>query len=293
MIKLMRQHHFRPRKRWGQNFLIDRNIRDRIIETASLRKTDTVIEIGPGFGALTERLSHKVKRVIAVERDEKLCSILRRHIISCSNVEVVSGDILKLDFTKLLHNAKVVGNLPYYITSPIIVHLLKSRALIDSIIITIQKEVAQRLLSEAGRSSYGAISCFVQFYSKPSLIMEIKKNAFFPQPEVNSSLVKLKILKVPEVRVKDEKLFFRIIRASFNQRRKTLLNSLSSKLKLDPSLKRSGKVYLCPLGHPLGLNKQSLLKILESAKINPHRRGETLSLEEFAKIANHIISYEL
>lgn len=284
LINLMRQHHFRPYKRWGQNFLINRNIRDRIIEAFSLRKTDTVFEVGPGFGALTGELSRKTERVIAVERDERLCAILRKLLVNCGNVEIVSADILKFDFTKLsinLHPAlstsgatesrkrgvKIVGNLPYYITSPIIIHLLKMRTLVESIIITVQKEVAQRLLSGADEGSYGAISCFVQFYSKPSLVMKIKRNAFFPQPEVDSSLVKLKIRKIPKVQVKNEELFFKIIRASFNQRRKTLLNSLVSKL---------------------GLNRETLSRILESLKIDPRRRGETLSLEEFAKIANHI-----
>ncbi len=285
LINLMRQCDFRPGKRWGQNFLTDRNIRDRIIEAVSLRKTDTVIEIGAGFGALTRELSRKAEKVIAIERDKRLCAILKRSLVNCSNTEIVPADILKFNFTRLSPGSetirgfsepetvqdpvrvKVVGNLPYYITTPIIVHLLKAHSFIDFVIITVQKEVAERLLAGPGENSYGAISCFAQFYSRPSLIMKIKKNAFFPQPGIDSSLIKLEILRAPKVRVKDEEFFFKVIRASFNQRRKTLLNSLSNRLKLD---------------------KQFLLKVLESAKISSRRRGETLSLEEFTRIANQI-----
>lgn len=289
----MREHHFWPSKRRGQSFLIDRNIQEKIIKAASLGKTDTVIEIGPGFGALTGGLSRKVEKVIAVEQDKKLCIILRKLLLNYPNVEVVAADILKFDFTPFagdLHSVrpasayrgrfnknkgfkigkdgvKIVGNLPYCITSPIIIHLLKMRAFIDSIIITVQKEVAQRLLSEAGGSNYGAISCFVQFFTEPSLLMQIKRSAFFPQPKVDSSLIKLKIRKTPKVKVRDEELFFKIVRAAFNQRRKTLLNSLAGRLKLE---------------------KQFLLNVFEGVQISPQRRGETLSLEEFARIADRI-----
>lgn len=286
LIKLMREHDFWPSKRWGQNFLVDRNIQEKIIEAFSLKRGDTVIEIGPGFGALTGALSRKAENVIAVERDKRLCNILRKHLVDYANVEVVAADILKFDLTPLslgphldpypVRNkgletgkgkVKIVGNLPYYITSPIIIHLIKMRAFIDSIIITVQEEVAERLLSEAGGSNYGAISCFVQFFTKPSLLMQIKRNAFFPQPRIDSSLIKLKIRSIPKVKVGDEELFFKIIRASFNQRRKILLNSLVNRLKL---------------------KKQFLLSVLEGVNVNPQRRGETLSLEEFAKIANRI-----
>lgn len=273
----LKENNIRPLKRLGQNFLIDKNIKDKIIKIASIKSDDVVLEIGPGLGALTEDLAKKAARVLAIEKDRSLYRILRENLGHYKNTEFVEGDILKYPlpeaeaFQKTAHRKescerkkiKVLGNLPYYITSPVILRLLTMANSIDSILVTVQKEVAQRIVAQPGTKDCGSISLFVQFHAEPSIEMNISPNAFFPKPEVSSCLLKLVIRERPAIRVKDEELLFKIIRASFGQRRKTLTNTLRS---FSPDIKDT----------------------LESVNINPKRRGETLSLNEFAQIADKI-----
>lgn len=281
---LLKEQDIRIKKRLGQNFLVDKKYLKQIINSCNVTREDSVLEIGPGLGALTEDLSLICERLITVEFDKKLCAILKKRFSDCKNVEVVCADILNYKLplgiletprrktpsecegqTKL----KVIGNLPYYITSPIIVYLVNNRKYIESAFITIQKEVAERLISHPGTKTYGSLSCFVQFYCNVKIMAYIPKEAFYPQPEVKSALVRLQFLKRPPVKVEDESLFFKIIKAAFNKRRKTILNALLTSNIFD-------------------VDKEQLNKILLNLKINPNRRGETLSLEEFARLAREI-----
>jgi len=275
--QLLKENNMRPLKRWGQNFLIDKNIKDKIIRLADIKSTDIVLEIGPGLGALTEDLAKKAEKVLAVEKDSLLCRILKERLCAYKNTEIIEADILKYPLPA--HAAfqkqpleeefceskklKVIGNLPYYITSPAIIHLLELRGAIDSILITVQKEVARRIIASPGTKDYGSLSLFVNFYTTPFIEMNIPPDAFFPRPKVSSSLLRLSVRKKPAVAVKDEQLLFEVIRAAFGQRRKTLANTLK---QFSPEIK----------------------KIMESVNIDPKRRGETLSMEEFAKLVDMI-----
>jgi len=257
----------------GQNFLTDPNIARKITSGAALTKKDTVIEIGPGLGALTETLAERAGRVIAVEVDRGLFRFLTDNLGSVRNLKIVCGDILKFEIRELTGSnrgkVKIVGNLPYSITTPVIVHLLNQRERIDSILVTVQKEVAERLLAKPAARERGAISCLVQFYMKVVAVGRIKASCFYPRPKVDSTILKLKVLEKPVPEVDDEKIFFEIIRASFAKRRKTILNALSgSNLR--------------------NLNKEDLSRALGRAKIDSCRRGETFSLKEFADVCEEI-----
>jgi 16S rRNA (adenine1518-N6/adenine1519-N6)-dimethyltransferase len=268
------RYNFRPLKRLGENYLIDANIKDKIIAEARIKKDDVVIEIGPGLGALTIDLAQCGARVIAVEKDRKAFSILSELVAGeFPNLELVCGDILTFDLEKARpsRKIKVVGNLPYYITTPIVEFIIMNRAFIDSALIMVQREVANRLLASPGSKDYSALSCFVQYYTKGTYIHTIKRTSFFPSPEVDSSLVRLEITDRPSVDVKDEGLLFKIIRSSFNQRRKSIINSLSREEALD-------------------LPKDVLAGILKAIEIDPARRPETLSLCDFAKISELLSS---
>ncbi len=266
---LFKKYDFRPKKRWGQNFLIDENIKRKIIKAADLQKDDTVIEIGSGFGVLTEDFLKETKRVIAVEKDRRLAEVLRERFKDFSNLEIVNADILQIDFRnlKLSKKTKVIGNLPYYITTPIIFHLFERREIIDFILITVQKEVGERLTANPGNKDYGILSVKTKFFSQPKIIFNIPAKCFFPVPNVHSCLVKLDIYKEKKYSVQDEKSFFKIIEAAFSQRRKTILNCLVSNFSLSKSL---GK------------------ELLRDAGIDFKRRGETLSLEEFVGLNKSI-----
>lgn len=272
--ELLKQFNFRMTKRLGQNFLIDKSILDKIIEGAELTKDDYVLEIGPGMGSMTQKLCESAAKVVAVEIDRNLLPVLQVTLSEYDNVTVINGDILKLNLKETLQEhfgdrkVKVVANLPYYITTPIIMKLLEEKLNLQSITIMVQKEVGDRIKAAPGGKEFGALSVAVQYYAKPSQVLLVPPHSFIPQPEVDSIVLKLDILSKPAVEVESESLFFRVVKASFGQRRKTLLNALNA-------------------GN-LGLSKEQLKELLSSVDIDENRRGETLSLQEFANITNKL-----
>ncbi|MDD4953339.1 MAG: 16S rRNA (adenine(1518)-N(6)/adenine(1519)-N(6))-dimethyltransferase RsmA [Candidatus Omnitrophica bacterium] len=255
----------KPKKSLGQNFLIDKNIRTKIIDSLSLDGKDAVLEIGAGRGEITVLIAEKAGQVYALEIDSSLCPILKDNLKAFLNIEVINKDILKLDLKRYFagKRIRVVGNIPYYISSPILEHLIEHRAVIQDIFITVQKEFARRVVSPPGGKEYGAFSCFVQYYLEPEIVFDIKKNSFSPVPKVDSSLLKLVVRPHPAVNPKDEKLFFKLIRAAFGQRRKTLRNSLSELIPAD-----------------------RLNDFFKAQKIDPNTRPEKLSLLDFANLSN-------
>ncbi len=266
------EYGFAPLKRFGENYLIDKNIKDKIIREAGISKSDTVLEIGPGMGALTIDLADTGAEVFAVEKDPKAFKILQELVFGkYPNLHLYSEDILKFDIKKTVGSGKikVLGNLPYYVTTPIIELIIQNGDIVDSALIVIQKEVAARLSARPGSKDYSSISCFVQYYMLPEYLYTIKRASFHPVPEVDSSLIRLSTRAEPPVKVKDEELFFRIIRGSFNQRRKSIINSLSREAVLDAA-------------------KSDLTAVLKRAGVDPSSRPEDLSLSEFASIANAI-----
>jgi len=270
LVRVFSDYGFTPLKRLGENYLIDGNIKNKIVREAAVSEKDAVVEIGPGMGALTFDIAGSARRMVAVDIDRKACAILKDLAgDDYPNLEIVNGDILKFDFAGPARGgkAKVVGNLPYYITTPIIEHLISSRRFLDSAVIMMQKEVARRLIAKPGSSDYGSISCFVNYFTIPTLIYTVKRTSFYPSPDVDSCIVKLAFLEKPSVKVYDEDKFFRIMRGSFNQRRKTIANSISREAVLD-------------------IPKDELAEKLKSIGIDPASRPETLSLTQFADIAN-------
>jgi 16S rRNA (adenine1518-N6/adenine1519-N6)-dimethyltransferase len=261
-----------PLKRLGQNFLIDGNIKDKVIKEARISKDDVVLEIGPGLGALTLDLAGLAGKVIAVEKDRKASAALRDLAgADVENLEIYNEDILKFDLKNIFsgRKIKVVGNLPYYITTPIIEYLIDNRKMIDSAVIMVQREVAARLLAGPGAEDYSSLSCFVRYFAHPEYVYTVKRGSFYPSPDVDSSILTLTFLDKPSVSVNDEEVFFRIVRGAFNQRRKSLINSLSREAVLN-------------------ISKERLSTVLEGIDIDPSVRPETLSLAQFAKIANAV-----
>ena len=268
------RYDFRPLKRFGENYLVDSNIKDKIINTVDPQRDDVILEIGPGLGALTIDLAKSGASVIAVEKDKKAFAILKGLVKDdFPNLKILCGDILEFDLKALglKKKAKVVGNLPYYITTPIIEYLIENRNFVGTAFITVQKEVAHRFLSDAGSKECGSISCFIRYYTNPVYIHTINRSSFYPVPDVDSAFIRLYFLEKPSVHVKDEKLFFKIVRGAFNQRRKSIINSLSREAVL-------------------GLPKEEVSSILNGIGISPTVRPESLGLEEFAKIANAFIA---
>jgi len=271
---LIKKHDFRIVKKFGQNFLVDESILKTIIDCSELSKDDCVLEIGPGLGVMTQVLCEKAGRVLAVEIDRNLIPILKVSLFGIENVNLINDDILKLDLKKVLEEnfgntpVKVVANLPYYITTPIIMKLLEEEINLKSITVMVQKEVGERLGATPGGKDYGALSVAVQYRCIPHKILVVPPESFIPQPEVESMVIRLDSRDKPPVALRDEKMYFRVVKASFGQRRKTLLNALSS-------------------GN-LGKSKEELRDILSKNNIDEKRRGETLSLEEFARIANEL-----
>ncbi|MFH1848238.1 MAG: 16S rRNA (adenine(1518)-N(6)/adenine(1519)-N(6))-dimethyltransferase RsmA, partial [Candidatus Omnitrophota bacterium] len=270
--QLLRQRNLRPKKHLGQNFLVDANTSAKILEHSGVSGDDTVMEIGAGAGSLTLGLCRLAKKVIAVERDKQLCAVLEDSLSQQKNLKIICADFLKVDLKELAPKGriKIIGNLPYCITTPIIEKIIENRSLIEYAVVMVQKEVGLRLAASPGTKDYGSITCYVQYYTKPRIMMDIKKTVFFPRPEVDSVVVKLDVPDKPSVPVKDEALLFKAIRLSFGQRRKTLAGALSHR-------------------SALGMAKPGMKDLLNSVGIDPMRRGETLSLEEFARLSDAVL----
>lgn len=265
------QFGFTFKKGLGQNFLTSPAVLEDIVDAAEI--DGSVIEVGPGFGVLTKELSATADKVVSIEIDDRLLEVLEYTLAECDNVKIINGDILKLDLHKLFaeefpnQTVSVAANLPYYITTPIITKLLEERLPIRNIVVMVQKEVAQRLQAKPASKDYGAVTLMCRYYTEPEIVTIVPAGLFVPPPKVDSAVLKLKVLDKPRVDVKNEKIFFRTIKAAFSQRRKTLLNCLSSNFSF---------------------SKDELTEIMESAGIEPSRRGETLDINEFAKLSDKL-----
>ena len=272
-IEVLQKYDFVFQKKFGQNFLIDSHVLDKIVSAAGITKDDFVLEIGPGIGTMTQYLAASARKVFAVEIDKALIPILEDTLKEFDNVQVINQDILKVDIKKLAeeHNdgkpIKVVANLPYYITPPMIMGIFESQVPIDSITVMVQKEVADRMKVGPGTKDYGALSLAVQYYAEPYIVANVPPNCFMPRPKVGSAVIRLTRHEKPPVEVADEKLMFRLIRASFNQRRKTLANGLNNSPELSYS-------------------KEEIQQTIEKCGFKAGIRGEALTLEDFAKLAN-------
>ncbi|WP_027623601.1 16S rRNA (adenine(1518)-N(6)/adenine(1519)-N(6))-dimethyltransferase RsmA [Clostridium lundense] len=267
--EIVSKYNFKFTKSLGQNFLIDSQVLMDIVDGAEVNKNDFIIEIGPGVGTLTKELLKVSKKVTAIELDSDLVPILKEELKEYENFSIINKDALKVDFDEVIgkeESVKLVANLPYYVTTPIIAKLLNEHYKFKSLTIMIQKEVGERIAAEPNTKEYGALSLLVQYYCDIKVIRKVSPASFIPRPKVDSIVIRLDRLDTPKVKVEDEKLFFKIIRASFNMRRKTLWNALKS----------------------LGINKDLLEKALEEAGIDPKRRGETLSINEFGKLSDCI-----
>ena len=272
-IAVLQKYNFNFQKKFGQNFLIDTRVLDRIINAAEITKEDFVLEIGPGIGTMTQYLCESAREVAAVEIDRNLIPILNDTLREYQNVEVWNEDILKVDINRLAQEKnqgrpiKVVANLPYYITTPIIMGLFESHVPVESITVMVQKEVAERMQAKPGTKDYGALSLAVQYYAKPEVVANVPPNCFIPRPKVGSAVICLTRHQEKIVQAKDEDFMFRIISASFNQRRKTLVNALNNAPNLP-------------------LEKEQIITTLEELGLNPNIRGEALTLEQFAQLSN-------
>lgn len=274
-IEILNKYKFVFQKRYGQNFLIDEHVLGKIIRSAGITEDDFVIEIGPGIGTLTQYLAYSAREVAAIEIDDALIPILEDTLSGYDNVTVIHEDVLKVDLTKLVEEknggkpVKVVANLPYYITTPIIMGLFENHVPVESITIMVQKEVADRMKTGPGSKDYGALSLAVQYYARPELVANVPPNCFMPRPRVGSAVIRLTKHEKPPVEVRDEKLMFQIIRASFNQRRKTLVNGL----------------YNAPELH---IPKERTAAVLEEMGLAPGIRGEALELSQFAELSSRL-----
>lgn len=274
---ILNTYKIQANKSLGQNFLIDDCVIEKIIESSNIEKEDLIIEIGPGLGVLTERLLKKSNNVVVIEIDKKMIEILQNRFCLNRNLEIINNDVLKVDLEKLIKNkkeqtninkVKIVANLPYYISTPIIMKLLENRLKISEIIVMVQKEVAQRLGAETGTREAGAITYAVEYYAQATPIIDVPKESFIPSPKVESQVIKLEVRQNPKIEVEDEKLLFNIIQKSFMQRRKTLSNALINNRILD--------------------SKEEVEKMFKTLEIPSNVRGENLTLEEFGKIANYV-----
>ncbi len=272
--EIVQKYGFRFSKSLGQNFLIDRNILESIVDGADITKEDCVIEVGPGIGSLTQNIAERSDSVVAIEIDKTLIPILEETLSEYSNVEVINEDVLKLDLHKLVEEKfkdkkpKVIANLPYYVTTPIIMKFLEEKVPVHSLTIMIQKEVADRMQAKPCTKDYGALSIAVQYYCNPKILLKVPPSVFIPQPKVESTVIRLDILEEPKVHVEREDIFFSLVKDAFGKRRKTLLNALSSgDMKLDKDLLR---------------------EVLSLSGIDESRRGETLNIEEYGRLANNL-----
>ena len=272
-IDIIKKHQFVFQKKFGQNFLIDTRVLDKIISAAQITGEDMVLEIGPGIGTMTQYLAESARCVAAVEIDENLIPILEETLRGYENIHIINGDILKIDMNQLVDRynggrpVKVVANLPYYITTPIIMGLLESGIPVDNITVMVQKEVASRMQAGPGSKDYGALSLAVQYYAKPYLVANVPPNCFLPRPKVGSAVIRLTRYSQPPVKVQDPKLMFQIIRASFNQRRKTLQNGLNNSPELS-------------------FSKGQIAGAIERLGLPAAVRGEALDLGQFARLAD-------
>lgn len=277
-IQILQKHDFHFRKKFGQNFLIDEHVLNKILEAAGVGCEDFVLEIGPGIGTLTQYLCEHAGQVLAVEIDPKLIPILQETLSGYGNVEIIHGDILKQDIQAIADEynggkpIKVVANLPYYITTPIIMELFESHVPLANVTVMVQKEVAERMQAEPGTKAYGALSLAIQYYAVPYLAANVPPNCFMPRPNVGSAVIRLDCLSHTPVEVKDERLMFRLIRASFNQRRKTLQNGLANSGELD-------------------FSKEEIGRAIQAVGLSPAVRGEKLGLAEFAALADELAEY--
>ena len=276
--QVIEKHRFRFQKKLGQNFLIDGNIVDKIVDAAEVTSDDTILEIGAGIGTLTQALAEKAGQVIVVEIDKNLLPVLGETLAGYENIEVVLGNALKTDFDELVFehtgglcgagrkSYKIVANLPYYITTPLLMYALENHYNMSLMVVMIQREVADRITAKPGSKDYGALTLGVNYFSHPQVVMRVPKKVFMPQPEVESTVVRFRTLAEPPALVVDEKLFFKVVRAAFGQRRKTLMNTMSVVNE--------------------EMEKSAVGEMLLTLGIDPGRRGETLNFEEFARIAN-------
>ncbi|MCM3006900.1 16S rRNA (adenine(1518)-N(6)/adenine(1519)-N(6))-dimethyltransferase RsmA [Priestia koreensis] len=276
--EILDKYGFSFKKSLGQNFLIDTNILHRIVDHAEITEETGAIEIGPGIGALTEQLAKRAKKVVAFEIDQRLLPILADTLSPYPNVKVIHQDILKADVQTVVKDEfqeckdlMVVANLPYYVTTPILMKLLEEQLPLRGIVVMLQKEVADRIAAEPGNKSYGSLSIAIQYYTEAETVMVVPKTVFNPQPNVDSAVIRLIKRPEPPVKVKDEEFFFQVVRASFAQRRKTILNNLTSNLSF-------GKEQ-----------KEQVINALETAQIDPKRRGETLSIQEFGVLSDELL----
>lgn len=272
-IEILQKYNFSFQKKFGQNFLIDTHVLERIIKEAEITKDDMVLEIGPGIGTMTQYLCENAGKVIAVEIDNNLIPILKDTLGSYDNIRVINEDILKVDINKLVLEEnggkpiKVVANLPYYITTPIIMGLFEKKVNVDSITVMVQKEVALRMQAGPGTKDYGALSLAVQYYSEPDIVANVPPNCFMPRPNVSSAVIRMKLHKQPKVIVENESLLFKIIRASFSQRRKTLVNSINNSSELS-------------------ISKEQVAAALNEMGLSENIRGEALTLEQFGELSD-------
>ena len=272
-IEVIKKYEFCFQKKFGQNFLIDGHVLDKIIAGAGVTKDDMVLEIGPGIGTMTQYLAEAAGKVVAVEIDRNLLPILQETLADYDNVKVIHADVLSLDLEKLVQEEnggrpiKVVANLPYYITTPIIMALFEQHVPLANVTVMVQKEVAARMKSGPGSKDYGALSLAVQYYAEPYIVANVPCNCFMPRPNVDSAVIRLTRYEEPPVQVKDEKMLFKIIRASFNQRRKTLQNGLNNSSELN-------------------FTKDQIAAAIAEAGFSPSVRGEALTLEQFARLSD-------
>ncbi len=276
---IIKKYGFTFQKRFGQNFLTDEHVLDKIIDASLVDETDGVIEIGPGIGTMTQRLCERAARVVAIEIDKELIPILNDTLSSYDNIRIINADVMKTDLAGLIAGefsgmkVKVVANLPYYITTPIVMSLLEQRLPIESVTVMVQKEVADRMRAVPGSKDYGALSLAVRYYSDTYIAANVPPNCFMPRPKVGSSVIRLTIVKNPKVNLIDEKLMFELIRAAFNQRRKTLVNAVSN---------YSGLSY----------SKEDVIRALDALGMDSAVRGEALDLEQFAELSNCLSGQE-
>lgn len=276
---IMEKYGFKFSKGLGQNFIIDDNVLERIIEGAEITEDDVILEIGPGIGVMTHALCEEAKKVVAIEIDRSLIPVLNETVGHHENLKVIHADVLKLDLMETLTTEfgavkpKLIANLPYYVTTPIIMKFLEERIPVTDLIVMIQKEVADRIIAKPSTKAYGALSVVVQYFTEPSIVTKVSRGSFMPMPNVDSTVIRLKVREVPPVELEDEKTFFLTIKDGFGKRRKTLLNALSG-------------------GH-LGLIKEQARLALEAAGIPEQTRGEALSIDQFATLANAIYKVKI